>query len=297
MKKMIKIKLPKKYNRTLLIGGLIIIFAGLIYFLIYFKNRNVVAVVNGYPITMKDILVEVDSSPSVYKETLEIDPKSVVEQYISQILLFQEAKRYERRLKKDIDDLMKNYYIKILTKEYVDKILTERIKVTDEEIAEYYNTHLDEFLIPEKVRLFEIVLPTQQAAESVRRRLSLGESFEMIAMNESISASKEKAGDLGWIDVRKLEPEIAALVSRMTPGDILANIIKTEAGYHILKLAGKTESRMLTLQEASPQIKEMLVSFKKKGVVDSLMAELKEKGKIKIYPQKVEKLKSTGKEK
>jgi len=297
MKKMIKIKLPKKYNRTLLIGGLIIIFAGLIYFLIYFKNRNVVAVVNGYPITMKDILVEVDSSPSVYKETLEIDPKSVVEQYINQILLFQEAKRYERRLKKDIDDLMKNYYIKILTKEYVDKILTERIKVTDEEIAEYYNTHLDEFLIPEKVRLFEIVLPTQQAAESVRRRLSLGESFEMIAMNESISASKEKAGDIGWIDVRKLEPEIAALVSRMTPGDILANIIKTEAGYHILKLAGKTESRMLTLQEASPQIKEMLVAFKKKGAVDSLMAELKEKGKIKIYPQKVEKLKSTGKEK
>lgn len=297
MKKMIKIKLPKKYNRILLIGGLIIIFVGLIYFLIYFKNRNVVAVVNGYPITMKDILVEVDSSPSVYKETLEIDPKSVVEQYINQILLFQEAKRYERRLKKDIDDLMKNYYIKILTKEYVDKILTERIKVTDEEIAEYYNTHLDEFLIPEKVRLFEIVLPTQQAAESVRRRLSLGESFEMIAMNESISASKEKAGDIGWIDVRKLEPEIAALVSRMTPGDILANIIKTEAGYHILKLAGKTESRMLTLQEASPQIKEMLVSFKKKGAVDSLMAELKEKGKIKMYPQKVEKLKSTGKEK
>jgi len=297
MKKIIKIKLPPKYNRILFIGGLIIIFAGFIYFLIYFKNRNVVAVVNGYPITMKDILVEVDSSPSVYKETLEIDPKSVVEEYINQILLFQEAKRYERRLKKDIDDLMKNYYIKILTKEYVDKILTERIKVTDEEIAEYYNTHLEEFLIPEKVRLFEIVLPTQQAAESVRRRLSLGESFEMIAMNESISASKEKAGDLGWIDIRKLEPEIASLVSKMTPGDILANIIKTESGYHILKLAGRTESRMLTLQEASPQIREMLVSFKKKGEVDSLMAELKEKGKIKIYPQKIEKLKSTGKEK
>ncbi len=251
-----------------------------------------VAVVNGYPITIKDILVEVETSPSVYKETLEVDPRSVVETYINQILLFQEAKRYERRLKRNVDDMMKNYYIKMLTKEYVDKILTERIKVTDEEIAEYYNTHLEEFLIPEKVRLFEIVLPTQEKAESVRRRLSLGESFELIAMNESISASREKAGDLGWIDVRKLEPEIAALVSRMTPGDILANIIKTEAGYHIIKLAGKTESRMLTLQEASPQIKEMLVSFKKKGEVDVLMSKLKEKGRIKIYLEKMERLKS-----
>ncbi|HOL21862.1 MAG TPA: peptidylprolyl isomerase [bacterium] len=290
--KKIKIKLSGKNRRILLISGLIIIFAGLIYFILFFKNRNVVAVVNGYPITIKDILVEVETSPSVYKETLEVDPRSVVETYINQILLFQEAKRYERRLKRNVDDMMKNYYIKMLTKEYVDKILTERIKVTDEEIAEYYNTHLEEFLIPEKVRLFEIVLPTQEKAESVRRRLSLGESFELIAMNESISASREKAGDLGWIDVRKLEPEIAALVSRMTPGDILANIIKTEAGYHIIKLAGKTESRMLTLQEASPQIKEMLVSFKKKGEVDVLMSKLKEKGRIKIYLEKMERLKS-----
>ncbi|MCM8776849.1 MAG: peptidyl-prolyl cis-trans isomerase [Candidatus Omnitrophica bacterium] len=290
--KKIKIKLSQKNKRVLLISALVIIFAGLIYFILFFKNRNVVAVVNGYPVTIKDILVEMESSPSVYKETLEVDPKSVVETYINQILLYQEAKRYERRLKRDVDDMMKNYYIKVMAKEYVDKILTERIKVADEEITEYYNTHLEEFLIPEKVRLFEIVLPTQEKAEVVRKRLSLGESFELIAMNESISASKEKAGDLGWIDVRKLEPEIAALVSRMTPGDILANIIRTEAGYHIIKLAGKTESRMLTLEEAKPSIKEMLVSFKKKGEVDILMAKLKEKGRIRIYLEKVERLKS-----
>ncbi|MCM8762028.1 MAG: peptidyl-prolyl cis-trans isomerase [Candidatus Omnitrophica bacterium] len=290
--KKIKIKLSQKNKRVLLISALVIIFAGLIYFILFFKNRNVVAVVNGYPVTIKDILVEMESSPSVYKETLEVDPKSVVETYINQILLYQEAKRYERRLKRDVDDMMKNYYIKVMAKAYVDKILTERIKVADEEITEYYNTHLEEFLIPEKVRLFEIVLPTQEKAEVVRKRLSLGESFELIAMNESISASKEKAGDLGWIDVRKLEPEIAALVSRMTPGDILANIIRTEAGYHIIKLAGKTESRMLTLEEAKPSIKEMLVSFKKKGEVDILMAKLKEKGRIRIYLEKVERLKS-----
>ncbi|MDD3725755.1 MAG: peptidyl-prolyl cis-trans isomerase [Candidatus Ratteibacteria bacterium] len=288
---MLKITLSKKNKRILFISALVVILAGFLYFLLFFKNRNVVAVVNGYPITIKDIHIEADVSPSVYKEMLEINPKSVVEEYTNQILLFQEAKRYERELKKDIEPLMKNYYIKTLTKMYVDKVLTERIKITDEEIAEYYNAHLEEFLIPEKVRLFEIVVPTQEKAEDVRRRLSLGESFELIAANESISASRERAGDLGWIDVRKLEPELAALISKMTPGDILANIIRTETGYHIIKLAGKMESRMLTLQEASPGIKEMLVSFKKKGEVEKIMAELKEKGRVKIYTERLEKLK------
>ncbi|MCX8082947.1 MAG: peptidyl-prolyl cis-trans isomerase [bacterium] len=288
----IKMNLSKKARNILIISGAVIIFFGLIYLILFLKNRNVVAVVNGYPITIKDILVEVESSPSLYTEMLETDPKSVVETYVNQILLFHEAKRYERRLKRNVDDIMKNYYIKVLTKEYVDKVLTERIKVTDEEITEYYNTHLEEFLIPEKVRLSEIVLPTQEKAENVRRRLSLGESFEMIAVNESISASREKAGDLGWIDIRKLEPEISTLISRITPGDILGDIIKTESGYHIIKLAGKTESRMLTLEEAKPSIKEMLISFKKKGEVERLMSELKGKSRIKIYLEKIDRLKS-----
>lgn len=290
--KRIKIRMPQKFRMIFLISVLIIFLAGFIYLVVFFKNRNVVAVVNGYPVTINDILTEVELSPSVYKENLEIDPKSIVEEYANQILIFQQAKKYERRLKKDIEPLIKNYYIKTLTKAYVDKIIAERIKVTDEEIAEYYNTHLEEFLIPEKVRLFEIVLPTQSAAENVRRRLSLGESFELIAANESISSSRTKAGDLGWIDVRKLEPEIAELISKMNPGEILANIIKTAAGYHIIKLAGKMESRMLTLKEAEPTIRQMLISFKKKDEVEKLMNELKEKGKIKIYTDRLEKLKS-----
>ena len=64
----------------------------------------------------------------------------------------------------------------------------------DEEVGEYYNTHLEEFLIPEKVRLIEIVLSTQERAENIRKRISAGESFEWIAVNESISPSKEAAG-------------------------------------------------------------------------------------------------------
>jgi parvulin-like peptidyl-prolyl isomerase len=286
--KKIKFKLSKKSRWFLLAFIFVIVVAGLIYISLVFKNRNVVAVVNGYPITIKDILVEMDVSP--YGETLGGGPTSVVDAYINQILLFQEAKKYERRLKRNVNDIMKNHYIKELTKEYVDKIYAEKIIVTEEDVAEYYNTHLEEFLIPEKVRLFEIVLSTQEKAENIRRRLSSGESFELIAMNESVSASNERAGDLGWIDIRKLEPQIAALVSRMVPGDILADIIQTEAGYHIIKLAGKTESIMLSLEDAAPSIKEMLVSFRKKGEVEAFVSKLKEQSRTKIYSDKIEKL-------
>lgn len=282
----------KKTRKIIIVVLAAALVASAVFFLISSKNRKVLAVVNGYRITVNDLMVEVEVSPTFYRESLKTDPQAVLDDYINQVLLFREAKKYERELKRGVEDRMKNYYMKLLTQEYVEKKLVKKVEITDEEIAEYYNTHLEDFVIPERVRLFEIVLPNQQAAEAVRRRLSFGESFEELARRESITLSRERNGDLGWIDVRKLEPEISALVTRINPGDILANIIKTEVGYHIIKLASKTERRMLTMQEASAEIRSMMMSQGKKRAVDALIAEMKEKGNIKVFPDRVEKLKT-----
>jgi len=281
----------KKNRKVILALTAAVLVAGLVTFRIIVRNRRVIAYVDGYPITVNDILIETELSPTFYKETLKTDPNAVLDDYINQILLFREAKKYERELKREVESRMRNYYMKLLTKEYVDRKLAAKLKITDEEIAEYYNAHLDDFVIPERVRLFEIVLPSQQAAEAVRRRLTLGESFEELARRESITQSRERSGDLGWIDVRKLEPEIAALVTRISPGDVLANIIRTEVGYHIIKLESKTEKRMLTLQEATPEIKSMMISQGKKREVDALIARLREKSKIRVFLERVELLK------
>jgi parvulin-like peptidyl-prolyl isomerase len=205
--------------------------------------------------------------------------------------LFKQAGRYERRLKKKIADRMKNHYIKELTGAYVETQLADKIKISEEVIAEYYNAHVEDFAIPERVRLFEIVVSSQRAAEDILRRLSTGESFELLATRESLTESKERGGDLGWIDVRKLETEIAALVTRIAPGDILANPIRSDVGYHIIKLAGKTQRRMLTLQEATPMIENILVFQEKKKEVDALIEKLREKGNVKIFPAGIDRLK------
>ena len=63
-------------------------------------------------------------------------------------------------------------------------------------------------------------------------------------------------------------------------------------GYHIIKLASKTQRRMLTLQEATPEIRSMLVSQGKKTEVDALVLRLREKSKIRIFLERVEKLKA-----
>jgi peptidyl-prolyl cis-trans isomerase C len=277
----------KKYKLALMIACGILLVVIILSFYVNRKNKEVVAVVNGHPVTVKDILIEMELSPESYKESLAAEPDAILESYVNQVLLFEEARRYERQLKNKIQERMKNHYIKELTTAYVETKLVEKIEITEEAVAEYYNSNLEDFVIPERVRLFEIVVSSQGSAENILRRLRLGESFEGIARRESISGSKERGGDLGWIDVRKLEPEISALVTRITPGDILANPIRSEVGYHIIELVGKTQKRMLTLQEAEPLIRSILLSQEKKREVDYLVSKLRERGNIRIFPDKM----------
>ncbi|MCX7916618.1 MAG: peptidyl-prolyl cis-trans isomerase [bacterium] len=290
--KIIKLKIfLRKWKGIIGLAFLMIITIFLISLSIVKERRKIVAVVNGYKITIDDILEKIRSSPEVYKEAFFIDPKVVIDEYINQIILFQHAKKYEGKLKKKVENKIKNYYMEVLTQEFVENILINEITITDEEISNYYNTHLNEFIIPEKVQISEIVVSSKEKADEILNRLRLGESFEKIAETESISFTKEKRGEIGWIEVEKLNPEVASLISQLKPGEILANIIKTEMGYHIIKLTGRTEKRILTLNEATPMIKNLLLSQKKKKEVEDLMKKLKEKSKIEIYPSRIETLK------
>jgi peptidyl-prolyl cis-trans isomerase C len=278
----------RKWRVIIILGSLIlfVIISTILYILV--EKRKVVAVVNGYKITIDDIENKIKSSPEFYREYAYFDPNSVIDDYINQVLLFQYAKRYERKLRKKIENEMKNYYMEILTHAFVENILSNQIKISDEEISNYYNNHLNEFVIPERVQISEIVVDTKEKADEILNRLKLGESFEEIAEKESIAPTREKRGEIGWIEVEKLNPEVASLLSKVKPGEILANIIKTEMGYHIIKLTGRTEKRILTLSEATPIIKNLLLSQKKKVEVENLMKKLKEKSKIVKYSDKIE---------
>ncbi|HOK56087.1 MAG TPA: peptidylprolyl isomerase [bacterium] len=290
--KVIKMKLFfKKWKGIIGLVIFCLLIFGLIVFLIIKDKRKTVAVVNGYKVTIDEIVEKIESSPEIYKEYFFVDPKSVIDDYVNQILLFQYAKKYERKLRKKVESKIKNYYMEVLTQVFVEDILSDTIKISDEEISNYYNSHLQEFVIPERVQISEIVVDTKEKADDILNRLRLGESFEKIAETESIAPTREKRGEIGWIEVDKLNPEVSSLITQMKPGEILANIIKTEMGYHIIKLTGRTEKRILTLTEATPMIKNLLISQKKKVEVENLMKKLKEKSKVIIYPNKIEILK------
>jgi len=281
----------KKILIGVVAGVLLLVFAVWKAGNIWMIKKNALALVNGRILTVEEVVKRVKKAPEVYQEYLKDDVRLIVEDQINQDLLLQEAWKRRRRYQKKLAPLVRQYYQELLVKEFVEQEIVSRVPVPEEQLRSYYQTHLGDFLLPEKYRLQEIVVATQEDAENILNRLILGEDFEAVARRDSISSSRERGGDLGWIPRDKLDPVLQEVVSQMKPGQILGRVIKTSVGYHIIKLKAHEPERFQTFEEARPYLRNLFIAQQKREAIEKYLRQLRDRCAIRIFEEKMEQLK------
>jgi peptidyl-prolyl cis-trans isomerase SurA len=110
----------------------------------------------------------------------------------------------------------------------------------------------------------------------IRERLLAGEDFIQLVNEYSEDAStKEEGGDLGWLPLEQLQIEaFKSAVDTLQEGQT-SKPFRTQFGYHIIKLEGRREARVLSLEEDWEQIKEWALNMKKQRVLDQWIKEIK----------------------
>ncbi len=83
----------------------------------------------------------------------------------------------------------------------------------------------------------------QKQAEEVLQRVKNGEDFAMLAKEFGSDATKEQGGDLGWFGRGAMVPDFENAVFALQPGQVADNLVKTEFGYHIVKLVDRRTGR------------------------------------------------------
>lgn len=85
-----------------------------------------------------------------------------------------------------------------------------------------------------KRRLKHILVKNRYEAEDIQRLLKEGKAFDSLARLYSTCASAPQGGDLGEIDLRRLDPDFAEAAEVLSPG-ALSPIVKTRFGYHLIQ--------------------------------------------------------------
>ncbi len=321
-KKMDEINVSRKAKINLIAGiiiGIIIICLFVLYLTgcdtVDFSktpSRDAAATVNGESITIQDINEQYDRVPEEYKQF--ITKEMILNQSIDELLLLQEAKKQGISVtagelseimgnliaqsglsKEDFDktleeqnltmEFLEDYYEKQLTiNRLLNKTVLSKIVISSSEIEEYYNNNKNEFITTEQVRARHILVESAEEAESILKQLNNGADFIELAKEKSTCPSASEGGDLGYFAKGQMIKEFEDAAFALEVGEI-SPVVKTEFGYHIIKLLDKKPETIMELEDAIQEIEEKLKLEKQNTAFADYLGMLRDKSNIKIFKE------------
>lgn len=161
----------------------------------------------------------------------------------------------------------------------------EEIEVTDEEIKGYYEQHKREFLKPERVKVSQILLETEDKAVEIRGRVknSTEETFRSIAREESIGVEAAKGGEMGIFEMGQLPSEMEKVIFALKIEEI-SPVFESAYGYHIFRLDDKYETELVSEEQSISEIRLKILNQKIKQSLQEHLNDLKEQFNWSSYP-------------
>lgn len=180
-------------------------------------------------------------------------------------------KEYKDRVKQketEMNEMLQEYRDFMLTKMWVEHMRDGELKVTDQEVEDYYRAH------PQKVTLAHILLPSYEEAEKVIRKIKAGADFDRTA--KEFSLDKETVR-LPPVMYGEFLPELEDMAFKMRVGEV-QGIVKTQLGFHIIKkLAQDTAPR----DQSMDRVRKIL----EKKKFDAYLAKFQDKAKVEVLDE------------
>jgi foldase protein PrsA len=161
-----------------------------------------------------------------------------------------------------------------------EKLLEPRIEITDEEIQTYFDENKDTFATAEQVQASHILVADEATATEVKSKLDAGGDFSELAKEYSTDTTTvESGGDLGYFSSGDMVAEFEEVAFALDVNEI-SNPVKTEYGYHIIKVVDHQEAKEANFEDSKAEIKDTLMNDKMSTEYTTWLEELKEEYEI-----------------
>ena len=200
--------------------------------------------------------------------------KAVLNQLINNKLLLLDARRNlyeaEEGFKAQLNSLKENLLVS-----YAAEKAIAGITVTLQEAKDYFEANKAQFMQPETVNASHILVDSESLANEILEMINGGKSFEECAKEYSSCPSKQNGGNLGDFERGQMVPEFDSAVFSMNVGEITKVPVKTQFGYHLIRLNSKNEAKEAPFESAKDRITEMLLNEKRRKAYESKINQLK----------------------
>ncbi|WP_230371044.1 peptidylprolyl isomerase [Paludibacterium denitrificans] len=122
-----------------------------------------------------------------------------------------------------------------------------------------------------------ILVASEAEAKAALEALKKGKPFAQLAKEKSTDpGSKDNGGDLGWQDARTFVPSFRTALTKLSKGQITAQPVQTQFGWHIIKLDDvRSERNVPQLDQIRPQLTQRIMGERVDQYINSLKSQAK----------------------
>jgi len=236
-------------------------------------DDTVIARVGEETLTWGEFLDQLHRMPPQYRMGLSKDKRlELVDSWIDGQLMHREALRRGLDQRPDVAERLEEMRKQVLAHYLRTDLMEADVEVTPEDVAEYYDQHIDTYVVPEQVKMRHVMI-TQAAKgaegespedliRAAAEELANGTDFAQVARERSEdNASKMRGGDVGFIDRRRCNALYGAEVEKaafaLEKGEV-SEPVKGTRGWHIVRIDAKQPARQRELEDVSISIESTL---------------------------------------
>ncbi len=239
----------------------------------------VVARVNGDPIMRSEIVRELQGLGA---QASQMPPQVLYPQLLEKAIVTKliAKKGYDEKVQndKEVKDRVKDAEAQIVADIYVRKAVQP--KITDEKVKARYDELSAKFKPEDEVRARHILVPTEAEANDLLKQIKDGADIAKLATEKSKdSGSAKQGGDLGYFPRSAMVKPFAEAAFAMKVGDLVEKPVKTDFGYHIIKLEDRRKSSPPPLAE----VKDQIMNQVGQELVGQLVKDMQAKAKVERF--------------
>ncbi len=236
----------------------------------------IVATVNGAEIRRSDLEALQEAFPQARSMPLESIYPALLDRLVTTRLMTAEARKEKMQ---DMPVVKKRLAIaeeQILQMTYVEQQMEKAI--TEEAMKQRYDQEVAKLPAEDEVRAHHILVKTEKEAKAIIAgfKKKKAQTFEEVAKAKSKDEmTAVQGGDLGYFAPADMVPEFAEAIKNMKTGEVLETPVKTQFGWHVIRLDDRRPVQPPAFEDVKEQIRSLLAQEKTSQLVNSLKANAK----------------------
>jgi peptidyl-prolyl cis-trans isomerase C len=239
-----------------------------------YDASTVLATVDGDAITLGNVIALRDRLPPQYQNLPDdVLMKGLLDQLVDQQLLATALSASPESDPLQVKLAVENERRTVLAGLAAEAAVADA--VDDAKVQAAYDAQVAAFQPAPEFSAAHILVDSEEKAAALKAEIDGGKDFAEVAKANSSDGSAANGGDLGWFGMGQMVPEFETAVVALEPGQVSAPV-KSQFGWHLIKLNEKRETTPPPLDAARPEIENQL----RQQALEARLADLRAAAKI-----------------